>query len=56
MSGATPRNVFNLNVQKIPMVKDQINVIDIEMALKEIKIHKPKLVILGGSVLIKNWK
>lgn len=53
MSGATPRKIFRLNVIELPMLKNHINIIDIDRTIDYIRKYKPKLVILGGSVIIK---
>ena len=53
MSGSTPKKVFKLNVIPIPMIEKHINIIDKEKTIQLIKEHKPKLLILGGSVILK---
>jgi glycine hydroxymethyltransferase len=53
MSGATPKRVFNLNVINIPMIEDTINEIDVNKTKELLHKIQPKILLLGGSVIIK---
>jgi glycine hydroxymethyltransferase len=51
MSGAVPRKVFGLNVVELPF--DQTNLtIKVEESIKIIEETKPKILVLGGSVIL----
>ncbi|MBB1138422.1 serine hydroxymethyltransferase [Myroides sp. WP-1] len=51
MSGGTPKNMFKLQVLKIPTCNDGFT-IDVPSTLELLLQEKPKLLILGGSVLL----
>ncbi|EHQ43186.1 serine hydroxymethyltransferase [Myroides odoratus] len=51
MSGGTPKNMFKLQVLGIPVSNDGFT-IDVPRTLEVIMQEKPKLVIMGGSVLL----
>ncbi len=51
MAGPTPKKVFNLKVVSLPFNSNEFN-IDYVKAVKLIKEIKPRLVVLGGSVLL----
>jgi glycine hydroxymethyltransferase len=51
MAGSVPKKVFGLRVLKLPFDKNNFN-IDTEKAIMVIKKEKPKLLVLGGSVLL----
>ncbi len=53
MSGATPRKVFGLQIINIPMIENKINEIDVDKTIAKIYEEVPRLVILGGSVIIQ---
>ncbi|OJI08972.1 MAG: glycine hydroxymethyltransferase [Candidatus Vogelbacteria bacterium CG10_big_fil_rev_8_21_14_0_10_49_38] len=51
MAGTGPKKVFGLNVLELPF--DQKNfVIDLEGSIKIIRENKPKMLVLGGSVIL----
>lgn len=55
MSGATPKKMFNLNINHFIVEEDGF-ALDIEKNIELIKKLKPKLVIFGGSVILFEQK
>lgn len=51
MAGSTPKKVFHLNIAELPFDKENFN-IDVAKSIELIKEVKPKILILGGSVLL----
>lgn len=51
MAGAVPRKVFGLNVIELPFDGNNY-VIDLDAAIKVIKETKPRIIVLGGSVVL----
>jgi glycine hydroxymethyltransferase len=52
MSGATPRNVFNLRVIGVPMLANT-HAIDVVNTVERVQEVRPALVVLGGSVILQ---
>lgn len=51
MAGGTPKKVFKLNVEYLPFNTSTYN-IDIDKSVEIIQQLKPKMIVLGGSVLL----